>query len=88
MIELNKTRTSKVGAISKTQKAQNICFENNMKFLNFFARKMSHSAKTSKRGTLWAFSTSLQLQNIKKLKGGPFGDKKSFQKMSHSAEKN
>ena len=28
----NKTRTSKVGAISKAQKAQNIFFEKNLKF--------------------------------------------------------
>ena len=32
---INKTRTSKVGAISKAQKEQNIFFEN-LEFLNFF----------------------------------------------------
>ena len=38
----NKTRTSKVGAISKAQKAQNI--------LEFFFQKMSNSAETCRRG--------------------------------------
>ena len=28
------------------------------------------------------------LQNIKKLEGGPFGDRNCFEKKSHSAEKN
>ena len=32
------------------------------------------------KGTLWAFSTSIQLQNIKKLKGRPFGDIKKIEK--------
>ena len=35
---------------------------------------MSHSAEKCKRGTLWDFSTSILLQNRKKLKEGPFGD--------------
>ena len=33
---MNKNRTSKVGAISKAQKAQNNFFEKNLKFLNFY----------------------------------------------------
>ena len=37
----NKTRTSKVGAISKAQKAQNIFFGKKLEFLIFFFRKMS-----------------------------------------------
>ena len=32
----NKTRTSKVGAISKAQKAQNIFLDKNLKFLKIF----------------------------------------------------
>ena len=32
------------------------------------------------KGGFWAFSTSLQLQNIKKMKGEPFGDKKISKK--------
>ena len=51
---INKTRTSKVGAISKAQKAQNIFLEKNLKFSkNFFFRKMSHSVEKCKKGTLF-----------------------------------
>ena len=47
----NKTGTSQVGAISKAQKAQNIFFGKNLKFLKKkFFRKMSHSAEKCKRG--------------------------------------
>ena len=35
----NKTKTSKVGAISKAQKAQNIFWEKNLKHLNFSLEK-------------------------------------------------
>ena len=31
--------------------------------------------KKLKGGTLWDFSTSILSENIKKLKGGPFGEK-------------
>ena len=77
---LNKTETSKVGAISKSQKAQNLFFERNMKYLIFF-RKMSHSAEKCERGTLWALLTYILLQLIKKLERGLFWDiKKNFKK--------
>ena len=33
-------------------------------------------SKIVKGGTLWAFWKSSLLQNIKKIEGGPFGDKK------------
>ena len=53
----NKTRTSKVGAISKAQKAQNIfskkleIFEKNMKLTKKkFLRKMSHTAEKNQKG--------------------------------------
>ena len=65
---LNKTGTSKVGAISKAQKAQK-----NLKkiFLNIFSfRKCRIVAKNVKGGTLWALSTYILLQNIKKLERG------------------
>ena len=46
-----KTRTSKVGAISKAQKAQNIIFGKNLKFSKIFLfRKMSHSAEKNQKG--------------------------------------
>ena len=80
-IYINKTRTSKVGAISKAQKAQNIFFEKKLDIVEFFfIRKMSHSAEKCKRGTLWDLLTYIQLQNIKKLEGGPFGDIKNFRR--------
>ena len=43
--------------------------------------------KKLKGGTLWDFSTSILSQNIKKMQGGPFEEKKFRKKMSRSAEK-
>ena len=89
MLLTNKTRTSKVGAISKAQKAQNIFLEKIDIFENFFFHKKSHSAKKCKRGTLLDLLTYIPLQNIKKLEGGTlWGHLKNFEKKSHSAEKN
>ena len=77
----NKTGTSKVGAISKAQKAQKTFLRKNLKFLNFFFQKMSHSAEKCKKGTLWALLTYILLQNIKKnsKKGDSFETLKKFQ---------
>ena len=52
-----------------------------MKKLNktkiFIFGKKSHNAeKKLKGGTLWDFSTSILSQNIKKMQGGPFEEKK------------
>ena len=56
---------------------------------NFHFREKSHNAeKKLKGGTLWDFSTSILSQNIKKMQGGPFEEKKFRKKMSRSAEKN
>ena len=63
----NKTRTSKVGAISKAQKAQNIFLEI---FDLFSFRKCRIVPKNVKGGTLWALLTYVLLQNIKKLERG------------------
>ena len=41
--------------------------------------EQSHSAKNVK-GALWAFSTSIQLQNIKKWKWDPLETLKNFEK--------
>ena len=60
----NKTGTSKVGAISKAQKAQKTLFLKK----NF--QKTSHSAEKCKRGTLWALLTYILLQNITKVERG------------------
>ena len=85
----NKTRTSKVGAISKAQKAQNFFLEKNLKFLIFFFRKLSHSAEKCKRGTILIYKHTFCCEITKNSDGGPFGDiKKFFEKKSHNAEKN
>ena len=54
---------------------------------NFFNEifEQCHSAEKCKRGDPLRFLTSMVLQNIKKkLKGGPFGEKISIQKVSKS----
>ena len=71
---MNKTRTSKFGAISKSQKAQNIFFGTK---LVIFEKKISFKKsrivpKNVEGGTLWVLLTYIQLQNMKKPKGGPF----------------
>ena len=59
-----------------------------MKFLkNFFFQKKSHSAEKCKRGILLDLLTYIPLQNIKKLEGGPFEDKKNFRKKSRTVPK-
>ena len=49
---------------------------------------MSHSAEKNQKGGPFSLGRfcSLRLKS-KKRKGGPFGDKKNFEKKSHSAEK-
>ena len=62
---------SKVGAISKAQKAQNIFFEKKLEIFDFFSfGKCRIVPKNVKRGTLWALLTYIMLQNIKKLERG------------------
>ena len=62
---------SKVGAISKAQEAQKKFFSK--KFLNIFSfRNSGIVPKNVKGGTLWASSTYILLQNIKKLERGTF----------------
>ena len=76
---VSKTRTSKVGAISKAQKAQNIFFWKKLIFFSF--KKKSHSAEKCKRGTLLDLLTYILLQNNKKTqKGGPFGTLQNVRK--------
>ena len=52
-----------------------------------FSRKNLTMPKKTERGTLWDFLTSILSQNIKKMQGGPFGEKFCFEKTSRSAEK-
>ena len=69
--KINKTGTSKVGAISKAQKAQNIFFGKKLKFSKkCFFQKCRTVTKNVKEGTLLDFQTCILLQNNKKLKGG------------------
>ena len=71
--QYNKTRTSKVGAISKAQKAQNIFFEKNLEFSKIFLfRKMSHSAEKCKRGPFLIYKHAFCCK-IKNPKGDPLG---------------
>ena len=54
---------------------------------SFIFGKKSHSAeKKLKGGTLWDFPTSILSQNSKKMKGGPFEEKK-FRKKSLAVPK-
>ena len=78
-LKQNKTRTSKVGAISKAQKAQNNFLEKHEIFEKISFKK-SHNAEKCKRGTLLDLLTYIPLQNIKNLEGEPFGDIKKFSK--------
>ena len=41
-----------------------------------FGKKSHNAEKKLKGGTLWDFSTSILSQNIKKMQGGPFEEKK------------
>ena len=53
----------------------------------YFRKKISQCRKKLKGGTLWNFPTSILSQNSKKLKGGPFRDKKKFRKKSRTVPK-
>ena len=86
-VNYNKTGTSKVGAISKAQNAQDFK-KKNLKFDFFSFRKCRIVPKNVKGGTLWALLTYILLQNIKKTrKGDSFETLKNFGKKSHNAEK-
>ena len=78
---LNKTRTSRVGAVSKAQKAQNIILDETWSFWKVFSCKKSRTVpKNVKEGTLFDFQTCILLQNNKILKGGPLGTLEKFRK--------
>ena len=83
----NKTGTSKVGAISEAQKAQKKFWKKIEIFEIFFSFKKSRIVEKCKRGILLDLLTYIPLQNIKKLEGGPFGDKKNFRKKSRTVPK-
>ena len=78
---MNQTGASKVGAISKAQKAQKTFFERNLKFLNFFFLKMSHSAEKCKRGDPLGFINIYSVAKYQKTrKGDSFETLKNFRK--------
>ena len=86
---LNKTGTSKVGAISKAQKAQNIFFGKKLEiFENFFLSKNVAQCRKNQKGGPFSLGRfcSLRLKS-KKRKGDPLETKKISKKKSHSAEK-
>ena len=71
-----KTRTSKVGEISKAQKAQNIFFRKNFEIYekNFFRSKKSHSAKKCKMGDPSGFGNMQSVAKYQKIQSrDPFG---------------
>ena len=52
-----------------------------------FGKKSHNAEKKLKGGTLWDFLTSILSQNIKKMQGGPFGEKVFFEKKSLAVPK-
>ena len=69
----NKTGTSKVGAISKAQKAQNTFFEKKLELFEFFSfRKCRIVPKNVKGGTFWALLTFSVAKYQKTRKGDSF----------------
>ena len=51
------------------------------KIFFYFREKISQCRKKLKGGTLWDFPTSILSQNIKKMQGGPFEEKKFRKKI-------
>ena len=56
----------------------------------FYFREKSQCRKKLEGGTLWDFPTSILSQNIKKMQGGPFDEKKFRKKIPNkkNSEKN
>ena len=84
---MNKTGTSKVGAISKAQKAQKILLKKMEIFEKFFSSKKSRIVPKNVKGTLLDLLTYIPLQNIKKLEGGTLWGQKKFRKKSRTVPK-
>ena len=88
-LRLNKTRTSKVGAISKAKKRKTFFLRNTWNFRNFFSFGKCRTVPKNVKGTLCDLLTYIQLQNIKKnSKGEQFGDIKKFSKKVAQCRKN
>ena len=87
--ETNKTRTSKVGAISKAQKAQNNFFGKKLEiFEKIFLSQKSHSAEKCKRGDPSGFINIHSVAKYQKpRRGDPLGTLKNFRKKSRTVPK-
>ena len=86
---LNKTRTSKVGAISKAQRAQNIFLEKNLKFLNFFCFKKTRIVPKNVKGGPSGFINIHSVAKYQKTRrGDPLGTFKNFRKKVTECQKN
>ena len=75
---MNKTRSSKVSAISKTQKAQNVFFGKKLEIFEFFFEKCRIVPKNVKGGPFLIYKHTFCYKHTLKI----------FQKKSHNAEKN
>ena len=83
---INNTGTSKVGAISKAQKAQNIFFKKKLEFFSF--GKCRIVPKNVKRGDPLGFINKYSVAKYQKTrKGDSFEILKNFRKKSNNAEK-
>ena len=85
---INKTGTSKVGAIPKLKSAKDFFLKKNLNFLIFFFQKLSHSAEKCKRVDPLGFINIYSVAKYQKTrKGDSFETLKNFRKNSHNAEK-
>ena len=82
---LNKTRTSKVGAIPKVQKEQNIFLEKNFEFFSFGKCIVPKNVKGDPFGFINIHSVAKYQKKTRR--GTLWGHFKIFLKKSHSAEK-
>ena len=84
---LEQEGTSKVGAISKAQRAQKTFLKKNMKILNFF-QKMSHSAEKCERADPLGFINIYSVAKYQKTrKGDSFETLKNFRKKVAQCQK-
>ena len=84
----NKTGTSKVGAISKAQKARKTFLKKKLEIFEFlFFQKMSHSAEKCKRGYFWFIYIYSVAKYQKTRKGDSFETLKNFRKKSRTVPK-
>ena len=89
---MNKRGTSKVGAISKAKKLKlyEIVKGDPLGFLKKKSKNknLSHSAEKLERGDPLGFlKLQFAVKYQKNLKGGPFGDKKNFEKVAQCRKK-